>query len=131
MKATCFDCQKKYIEPKGAVKNGMMVAAAGIELPRMYRLGYHNANCPDCQKGGEGYWNKIRKDFPERFDAMADLQDVLGEGSYFFQDRTTGKRISLRILSPTAGRFRDEPPMECGAVCEMPDGVATNDPEAA
>lgn len=36
-----------------------MVAAAGIELPRMYRLGYHNANCPGCPKGGEGYWNKF------------------------------------------------------------------------
>lgn len=31
-----------------------MVARAGIELPLMYRLGYHNANCKGCCKGGEG-----------------------------------------------------------------------------
>lgn len=95
------------------------IARAGIELPRMYRLGYHNANCPGCPKGGEGYWNKIRRDFPERFEAMAQRQDALGPGSYFFRNRKTGERVSLRMLDPKAGRFMDEPAVECGAVCEM------------
>lgn len=98
-----------------------MVVRAGLELPRMYRLGYHNANCPKCPKGGEGYWNKIRVDFPENFEEMASIQDTLGPGSYFFRDRKTGKRISLRMLDPKAGRFKDEPPVECGAICETPD----------
>jgi hypothetical protein len=98
-----------------------MVHAAGIELPHMYRLGYHNANCPGCPKGGEGYWNKIRVDFPERFEAMAKIQDLLGPGSFFFRNRKTRERISLRMLSPSAGRFTDEPPIECGATCEMPE----------
>jgi hypothetical protein len=97
------------------------IARAGIELPRMYRLGYHNANCPKCPKGGEGYWNKIRRDFPENFEEMAQIQDLLGPGSYFFRNRKTGERISLRMLDPNAGRFKDEPPVECGAVCELPD----------
>lgn len=100
------------------------VARAGIELPLMYRLGYHNANCPKCPKGGEGYWNKIRVDFPENFEEMASIQDILGPGSYFFRNRKTGQRISLRMLDPKAGRFKDEPPVECGAVCEMPDDTA-------
>ena len=95
-----------------------IVAEAGIELPRMYRLGYHNANCPKCPKGGMGYWNKIRVDFPENFEEMASLQDLLGPGSYFFRDRKSGERISLRMLKPDAGRFEDEQPFECGAVCE-------------
>jgi len=99
-----------------------MVAGFGIKLPRMYLLGYHNANCPGCPKGGEGYWNKIRIDFPENFEEMASIQDVLGEGSYFFRNRKTGKRISLRMLDPKAGRFKDEAPVECGLLCEMPDG---------
>jgi hypothetical protein len=98
-----------------------MVSNAGIQLPRMYRLGYHNANCPMCPKGGEGYWNKIRVDFPENFERMARLQDVLGSGSYFFRNRKTGERISLRMLDPKAGRFKEEPSFECGATCEMPD----------
>ncbi|WP_258235658.1 hypothetical protein [Pseudomonas aeruginosa] len=32
-----------------------IIARAGIELPAMYRLGYENANCIGCVKGGEGY----------------------------------------------------------------------------
>jgi hypothetical protein len=95
-----------------------MVTAAGIELPRMYQLGYNNANCPKCPKGGMGYWNKIRVDFPENFEEMAQIQDLLGPGSYFFRDRKTKQRISLRMLDPNAGRFTEEPPFECGAVCE-------------
>lgn len=97
------------------------VLAAGIELPRMYRLGYSNANCPKCPKGGVGYWNKIRIDFPENFEEMAQLQDMLGPGSYFFRDRKDGTRISLRMLKPDAGRFIDEPSFECGAICELED----------
>lgn len=31
-----------------------MVLRAGIELPLMYRMGYDNANCIGCVKGGEG-----------------------------------------------------------------------------
>ena len=31
MKATCFDCQKKYVEPKGAVKNGMKICFPCLE----------------------------------------------------------------------------------------------------
>lgn len=96
------------------------VAAAGIELPLMYRKGYHNANCPKCPKGGMGYWNKIRIDFPENYEEVAQIQDELGPGSYFFRDRKTGERISLRMLPPDAGRFVDEQPFECGAACEWP-----------
>lgn len=34
----------------------------------MYDLGYANNNCIGCVKGGIGYWNKIRIDFPEESD---------------------------------------------------------------
>lgn len=108
----------------GITKKGcyQRVTDAGIQLPRMYRLGYHNANCPGCPKGGEGYWNKIRVDFPEKFEAVAQVQDALGPGSYFFRNRKTGERISLRMLDLKAGRFKDEKPFECGAICEWPEG---------
>jgi hypothetical protein len=96
------------------------IEAAGLLLPRMYMLGYHNANCPLCPKGGMGYWNKIRVDFPENYEAVAAIQDVLGPGSYFFRNRITGERISLRELDPKAGRFDKEKSFECGAVCEVP-----------
>jgi hypothetical protein len=94
-----------------------MVDRAGIALPRMYRLGYHNANCVGCPKGGEGYWNKIRRDFPERFEAVAAIQASIGLGAYFFRDRETGRRYSLRELPPDKGRHDTERPIECSFFC--------------
>lgn len=62
-----------------------MVQRAGIELPLMYRLGYDNANCIGCVKGGEGYWRAIREDFPDQFEATCLLQDEIGPGSWFLR----------------------------------------------
>ncbi len=42
-----------------------MLERAGIELPAMYKLGFQNNNCIGCPKGGRGYWNMIRKHFPD------------------------------------------------------------------
>lgn len=88
----------------------------GIILPVMYRMGYSNANCIGCVKGGAGYWNKIRRDFPDRFEEMAAIEELVGEAGFLFRDRNTGKRISLRQLDPASGRH-DEPEIECGFVC--------------
>lgn len=94
-----------------------MVERAGISLPLTYRMGYDNANCLGCPKGGEGYWNKIRQDFPDRFEAVAAIQDLLGPGSYFFRNRKSGERFSLRQLDPSAGRFGGEPAIDCSFHC--------------
>lgn len=96
-----------------------MIERAGIELPLMYRLGYQNANCIGCVKGGEGYWNKIRRDFPEQFVQIANIQESLGPGANLFRDRHTGVRYSLRELPPDKGRYEDEPEISCGFVCAM------------
>jgi len=84
---------------------------AGIELPKMYDLGYNHNNCIGCCKGGAGYWNKIRKDFPHHFETMAQIErelkyPILGKDNY------------LDKLSPQAGRFADEQPIQCGIQCE-------------
>ena len=82
-----------------------MIERAGILLPMMYRMGYDNANCIGCPKGGAGYWNKIRRDFPERFQQIAALQESIGRDSgMFLRDRRTNEYIQLRDLSP--GRRR-------------------------
>ena len=96
-----------------------IIKNANIDLPMMYKMGYKNNNCIGCVKGGEGYWNRIRVDFPAHFERIADIQETLGPGAYMFRDRKTGVRYSLRDLPPNRGRFRDEPDIECGAVCEM------------
>jgi hypothetical protein len=96
-----------------------MIERAGIELPAMYRLGYNNNNCIGCCKGGEGYWNKIRKDFPVVFQRAADIQAGIGLGAYLFRDRNTGERYSLHDLPADKGRHDDEPEISCSFFCEM------------
>lgn len=55
-----------------------LIDRVGIELPEMYRLGYRNNNCLGCVKGGQGYWNKIRVDFPDVFEKMARQERKMG-----------------------------------------------------
>lgn len=93
-----------------------IVERAGIELPAMYRLGYNNANCIGCVKGGAGYWNKIRVDFPHRFEEMCRIEHLIGPSAYLMRDRTTGIRIPLSQLPADAGRHKTTVP-ECGFAC--------------
>jgi len=88
-----------------------MLQNAGIELPMMYRLGYNNNNCIGCVKGGMGYWNKIKIDFPEVFDRMAKLERF--KGQTVFKDRY------LDELKPTDGNYPKEPSIECSIFCHM------------
>lgn len=96
-----------------------LIERAGIELPMMYRLGYRNNNCIGCPKGGMGYWNKIRQDFPDVFERMAAQQRGLGPGSAFLRDRTGGKdvRLTLDELRPDQGNHEKEPSIECSVMC--------------
>lgn len=95
-----------------------MVERAGIALPEMYRLGFNNNNCKGCPKGGEGYWNHTRKVFPEVFQQMVTIQELLGPGSYFFRNRKTGERFGVKDLPEGAGSH-NEPDIECGVYCLM------------
>lgn len=46
-----------------------MVQRAGIELPKMYQLGFPNNNCIGCVKAKSvAYWASIRHYFPEVFE---------------------------------------------------------------
>jgi hypothetical protein len=95
-----------------------IIERAGIVLPMMYRLGYNNANCIGCPKGGEGYWNKIRRDFPDRFAQVQAIQENIGEGAYFFRNRETGERFGLKHLDPNSGRHTEELP-SCSFFCVL------------
>lgn len=108
-----------------------MIERAGIDLPAMYRLGYRNNNCIGCPKGGMGYWNKIRRDFPETFERMAALQRELGPGSGFLRDHGAGRRITLDELDPERGRHEEEPDIECSLMCHVAESdIADNDNHA-
>lgn len=86
-----------------------LLAEMGIRRPAMYDMGYQNNNCLGCVKGGMGYWNRIRKDFPEVFYKMAALEREIGHscinGAY------------LDELDPGRGRMEDEIMQDCGIMC--------------
>ncbi|CAK7026447.1 hypothetical protein [Saezia sanguinis] len=98
-----------------------MLERAGIGLPMMYLLGYKNNNCIGCVKGGAGYWNKIRQDFPAQFERMSQMEESLGRTIC----KTNGKRIFLRQLPPDAGRYESESSVECGIFCELAEQEVT------
>ncbi len=51
-----------------------MLQHAGIALPPMYALGFHNNNCIPCVKAtSPSYWALVRKQFPDQFNRMAKL----------------------------------------------------------
>lgn len=56
-----------------------IITDLGIEIPRMYKLGFKNNNCfkTGCVQGGIGYWKKIQEEYPEKFLAMALLEHLL------------------------------------------------------
>lgn len=83
----------------------------GLKRPVMYDLGYNNNNCIGCVKGGMGYWNKIRVDFPEVFESRARLERDIGDSIL--------KECFLDELEPTRGRMSDEILEECGIFCML------------
>lgn len=91
-----------------------LLKKANIEIPRMYKLGYKHNNCIGCVKGGAGYWNKIRKDFPEQFVKMANFSELLGVKLI----KHKGRRIFLKELPINVGNYKEEPEIECGIFCE-------------
>ena len=92
-----------------------IIQRAGIELPAMYRLGYRNNNCIGCVKGGMGYWNKIRRDFPDVFDRMAGIERDLNATIL----RDNGQPLFLDELDPARGSHSDEPSFECSLLCTL------------
>jgi len=106
---------------QGLTKNDClaMLQNAGIELPTMYKLGYHNNNCIGCVKGAAGYWNKIKIDFPEVFERMAKTEELLGRTICKISKNGESQRITLRELPPDAGDYPKEMDIECGIFCYM------------
>ena len=88
-----------------------IMSANGIKRPAMYDLGYNNNNCIGCVKGGMGYWNHIRRDFPEVFLKRSRMERTI--------QATCIKGIYLDELDP--GRGRNEPKIvdDCGIFCEL------------
>ena len=87
----------------------------GIKRPKMYDLGYPNNNCIGCVRGGMGYWNKIRKDFPEVFESRAKLEREVGNS--IIKDKNGP--VFLDELDPNRGHMNTEIMPDCGIACYL------------
>lgn len=99
-----------------------VILDAGLKLPRMYDLGYPNANCIGCVKAtSPTYWNHVRRVHPDVFRQRAEQSRRLGVRLV----RVKNQRIFLDELSPTA---RGEPmrnmDFECGLFCQTENNAA-------
>lgn len=56
-----------------------IIESANILPPRVYSMGFRNANCIPCVKASSpSYWSLVRQEFPTEFNRMAALSRRLG-----------------------------------------------------
>lgn len=92
-----------------------MLREASIALPAMYALGFEHNNCLGCVKStSAGYWNRIRRLFPDVFERRARQSRLLGVKLV----RHKGERVFLDVLPPEAQAPDDA--IDCGPVCQVP-----------
>lgn len=90
-------------------------AELGIKRPAMYDMGYSNNNCIGCVKGGAGYWNKIRVDFPKVFADRAKMEREIGHSILHNADGM----IFLDELDQSAGKMSEEIMDDCSIFCQI------------
>jgi hypothetical protein len=115
-----------------------------IELPNMYKLGFSNNNCYKtmCVQGGIGYWQKVHRDFPDKFNAMADMEHKLtelkGKPVTMLKDQSEGGGLVFLKPHPSYPHIKDismmkgravEPLMDCNGLCGVNDLSKRNETE--
>jgi hypothetical protein len=92
---------------------------AGLNLPKIYKRGYPNANCVGCVKAtSPTCWNHVREQDPDIFEERAEQSRRIGAKLV----RVKGKRIFLDELDPDAkGRPLKSMDFECGIYCKTDD----------
>lgn len=92
------------------------IAQAGIALPAMYGLGFDHNNCIGCVKStSSGYWNRVRRLFPEVFEKRVRQSRTLGVK---LARAPGGERVFLDMLPKEADAPDDD--IDCGPVCQVP-----------
>lgn len=120
----------------------------GIRVPNTYLLGFQNNNCfsTGCVQGGIGYWQKMAREFPEKFEDMAqvehELTELKGSPVTMLKDQSKVAKATvketgikwkqfvflkphpdypeLKSLADMEGR-EPEPLMECHGMCSLND----------
>lgn len=105
-----------------------------IRIPSSYLRGYSNNNCDKtgCVQGGIGYWQKIQREEPPKFEAMAkvehELTDLKGKPVTICKDQSKGGGLVFLKPHPKYPHIKDismmkgRPPeklMECNGFCKQ------------
>lgn len=118
-----------------------IVQEAGLKVPRVYEYGYKNNNCfkTGCVQGGIGYWQKLRNEYPLKFEAMAsmehELTDMKGKPVTMLKDQSesakeTGNWQVFLKKHPNYPELKElsdfkpqkvEPLFECNGFCGIND----------
>src|SRR3990167_744572 len=94
-----------------------IIMHAGIEIPKMYQLGFNNNNCIGCVKAESAtYWNRVRREFPDVFAKRAEQERKCN----FALVRQNKRPVFLDELDPDAGRADEEIAIQCGLLCDIP-----------
>ena len=104
-----FPLIEKYLSKEDV--HGLFERNFNFKRPAMYEMGYPNNNCIGCVKGGMGYWNRIRKDFPDVFKSRSELERKVGYSIF--------KECYLDELDPARGNMNTEIFPECGIMCYL------------
>lgn len=119
------------------------IKEVGIALPLTYIYGFRNNNCfrTGCVQGGIGYWQKMKREFSEKFEYMARIEhnitDKKGKPVTMLRDQKTKKHIFLRPhfnypeeldISMKKGR-EPKPLKECNGFCGINDLTERNETE--
>jgi len=106
------------------IKTIKIIEDAGITIPKMYSLGFSNNNCfkTGCVQGGIGYWQKMQREFPSKFTAMAEMEheltDQAGEPRTMLKDQSNKAKESGNTLVFLV-KHQDYPNLK--SIDEMPD----------
>lgn len=91
-----------------------VLATNNIALPEMYALGFEHNNCLGCVKStSPGYWNRVRRLFPEMFARRAAQSRLIGARLV----RVKGQRVFLDQLP--AEEDAPDDAIDCGPVCQV------------
>jgi hypothetical protein len=109
--------QRAPLIERGLTKEACLaiIERAGIKPPRVYALGFPNANCIGCVKASSpNYWSLVRKHFPEVFARRANQDDRFGQNRV----RINGERVSLSQL-PADWPTTDAVAPRCDFLCHI------------
>tara|TARA_R100001129_G_scaffold123016_2_gene85748 strand:- start:175 stop:930 length:756 start_codon:yes stop_codon:yes gene_type:complete len=83
--------KKKYSE---------VVESWGIEIPRLYKLGFPHNNCGGrCIAQGKKEWKRLLNIFPERYKEVSDWEQKMRKNLDTAKDKSIVKGITLKELA--------------------------------